>query len=80
MVYDSAETWQVSSSDLIKLSNLNGDFYANLQLLNTSEFEIMISEIKSLVDDGFMLEKVSVHAYDLLKDQSFLAVQAFAAC
>jgi hypothetical protein len=68
VVFDSAETWDFHSSDLMKLSNLKGSFHANLQLLNATKLDELVSEITTLGKDGFKLGKVSVTAYDLIKD------------
>ena len=80
VIYDSAVQWHFSSSDLMKLNRLRGSFYANLQLLNATKFQELVSEIKTLENDGFKLEKVSVNSYDAVNDQMTLAIQAFAVC
>ena len=64
----------------MKLNRMKGSFYANLQLLNATKFQELVSEIKILENDGFKLEKVSVNSYDAVNDQMTLAIQAFAVC
>ena len=64
----------------MKLNRMKGSFYANLQLLNATKFQELVSEIKTLGNDGFKLEKVSVNSYDVVNDQMTLAIQAFAVC
>ena len=64
----------------MKLNRMKGSFYANLQLLNATKLQDLVSEIKTLGNDGFKLEKVSVNSYDAVNDQMTLAIQAFAVC
>ena len=80
VIYDTAEKWHFSSSDLMKLNRMKGSFFANLQILNATKFTELVSEIKTVANDGFKLEKVSVNAYDIGSDQVLMAIQAFAAC
>lgn len=58
---------------------MKGNFFANLQLVNTEEMQVTLDEVRSLVQDGFQLEKVSVQAYDVVQDQKYQAIQVFAA-
>ena len=80
VIYDSAEKWHFTASDLLKLDRMKGSFYANLQMLNANKFNELVAEIAAVAKDGFKLEKVSVDAYDIGTDQVCLAIQAFAAC